>query len=183
MTELADKTKAMRAILQQPEYSAYLSDKHTDFYLHKMLRARKGNVNDAVKLWKEVQIWRRDNNIDTILDTFRFVNQEATRKYYFKRFHKCDKLGRPVLYTDFGRVDYQKLWAAITPQDLLQEIIYENEKLERFRYAACCKKYNTNIDQYVSILDCKNISFSNVKETYNWLNVVSPVAERYFPER
>lgn len=54
--------------------------------------------------------WRRDQEVDTIIDTYKFDERPRVQEVYPHGYHGIDKLGRPVYYERLGVLDVTKLF-------------------------------------------------------------------------
>lgn len=65
----------------------------TDYYtLLRFLRARNYEQDKALKMWMDTLEWRREFEVDTILDNFVFHEREQFLMAYPQGYHKTDKL-------------------------------------------------------------------------------------------
>lgn len=123
---------------------------------------------------------------------------------YPRYYHKTDKLGRPIYFEIMGRLDVKQLFAVTNTDRLLKNhgerripphpifspfsilsphpfcIVYEYEKLVKYRLAACSEKAGTHIEQSCTILDLKNVSLSSFSSVYNVVQQVSKIAQEYY---
>jgi hypothetical protein len=66
-----------------------------DYYaLLRFLRARNYELDKALKMWADTLEWRREYEVDTILDAFVFHEREQFLMAYPQGYHKTDKLVR-----------------------------------------------------------------------------------------
>jgi hypothetical protein len=64
-----------------------------DYYtLLRFLRARNYIYDKAVKMWLDTLEWRKEYDVDTILDNFVFHEREQFLMAYPQGYHKTDKL-------------------------------------------------------------------------------------------
>lgn len=65
----------------------------TDYYtLLRFLRARNYELDKAMKMWLDTLEWRKEYEVDTILDAFVFHEREQFLMAYPQGYHKTDKL-------------------------------------------------------------------------------------------
>lgn len=53
--------------------------------------------------------FREENELDDIIDTFDFPEQEEVLKYYMKGYFGVDKIGRPLYVDRCGLIKVDKL--------------------------------------------------------------------------
>lgn len=68
-------------------------DPTTDYYtLLRFLRARNYELDKAMKMWMDTLEWRKEYEVDAILDAFVFHEREQFLMAYPQGYHKTDKL-------------------------------------------------------------------------------------------
>lgn len=68
-------------------------DSCADYYtLLRFLRARNYELDKAMKMWLDTIEWRKEYEVDTILDSFVFHEREQFLMAYPQGYHKTDKL-------------------------------------------------------------------------------------------
>lgn len=77
----------------------------TDVVLLKFLRAREFKVNESFEMLKKTLQWRKDSNIDSILDE-EFSADLSSAAY----LDGVDRQGHPVCYNIFGVFDNEQLY-------------------------------------------------------------------------
>lgn len=77
----------------------------TDVVLLKFLRAREFKVNEAFEMLKKTLQWRKDSNIDSILEE-EFSADLSSVAY----INGVDRQGHPVCYNIFGAFDNEQLY-------------------------------------------------------------------------
>ena len=60
--------------------------------------------------------WRKKEEVDNIIETFKYEEREAVQEVYPHGYHGVDKLGRPVYIERFGVLNVTKLFE-ISPQE------------------------------------------------------------------
>jgi len=76
----------------------------------RFLRARNYEFDKAVKMWMDTLEWRREYEVDGILDNFMFHEREQFLMAYPQGYHKTDKLvctagQAPDYYAPIGQTD------------------------------------------------------------------------------
>ena len=61
-----------------------------------------------MKMFTDFVEWRRENDIDDILDTFEFTECDMA-ELYPNFFHGTDKTGRPIFYQLAGKAKAKEL--------------------------------------------------------------------------
>ncbi|KAM0019274.1 putative CRAL-TRIO lipid binding domain, CRAL/TRIO domain, CRAL/TRIO domain superfamily, patellin [Helianthus debilis subsp. tardiflorus] len=95
-----------------------LADERSDVILLKFLRARDFKVKEAFTMLKNVVAWRKEFNIESLLEEDLGTEQEKV-----VYMHGVDKEGHPVCYNAFG--EYQN-------KELYQETFSDDENRKKF---------------------------------------------------
>lgn len=102
----------------------------TDYYtLLRFLRARNYELDKAMKMWLDTLEWRKEYEVDTILDSFMFHEREQFLMAYPQGYHKRDKL-----VSSRGSAVSQQVQAG-TAADTLQNQICQNSGMQRLQLA------------------------------------------------
>ncbi|CAN4119676.1 unnamed protein product [Withania somnifera] len=96
-----------------------LADERSDVILLKFLRARDFKVKDAFSMLKSVVAWRKEFNIDELLEED--LSGLGLEKVVYN--HGVDKEGHPVCYNAFG---------AFQDNELYQNTFADKEKMNKF---------------------------------------------------
>lgn len=126
--------------------------------------------------------WREQNNVDSILDRFEFPEYQVCRKYYPRLYYKTDNFGRPVYIERIGKVNITKLWQSTTVDRIMENHIYEYEKLIRYRLKAASASKGSLVSKTVTILDMAGVSLSGFSSVFSLISKVSAIAQDYYPE-
>ncbi|KAJ6951043.1 hypothetical protein NC651_004639 [Populus alba x Populus x berolinensis] len=78
----------------------------TDVVLLKFLRARDFKVNDALEMLKKTLQWRKESNIDSLLDEE--IGVDLSSAFYM---NGIDREGHPVCYNIYGVFENEELYA------------------------------------------------------------------------
>ncbi|KAJ8541789.1 hypothetical protein K7X08_002605 [Anisodus acutangulus] len=129
-----------------------LADERSDVILLKFLRARDFKVKDAFAMLKSVVAWRKEFNIDELLEED--LSGLGLEKVVYN--HEVDKEGHPVCYNAFG---------AFQDNELYQNTFSDKEKMNKFlRWRIqFMEKSIRNLDfspdgicTFVQVIDLKN---------------------------
>ncbi|XP_016540335.2 patellin-3 [Capsicum annuum] len=129
-----------------------LADERSDVILLKFLRARDFKVKDAFAMLKSVVSWRKEFNIDQLLEED--LSGLGLEKVVYN--HGVDKEGHPVCYNAFG---------AFQDNELYQNTFADKEKMNKFlRWRIqFMEKSIRNLDfspdgicTFVQVIDLKN---------------------------
>jgi hypothetical protein len=149
--------------------------------LLRFLRARKFEVEPAFQMYCKAMLWRRQHNVDMILD-----NEDPAEEVYQRicphKHHKFDKLGHPIYLERTGLVKMPVLTKHVTEHDLVVRHIRSIEQIVgRMKESSILR--GKNVDKQVVIMDLKGLSFRPdavgmrvFKETLN-------IDQQYYPER
>lgn len=129
-----------------------LADERSDVILLKFLRARDFKVKEAFAMLKSVVAWRKEFNIDELLEED--LSGLGLEKVVYN--HGVDKEGHPVCYNAFG---------AFQDNELYQNTFADKEKMDKFlRWRIqFMEKSIRNLDfspdgicTFVQVIDLKN---------------------------
>ncbi|XP_049520711.1 SEC14-like protein 2 [Dermacentor silvarum] len=102
-----------------------LRPSHDDYFLLRWLRARNFNVAQAEAMLRENLQWRKQNNVDAILDDYEPT--EVLKKYYPGGLVGHDKEGCPLWIIPFGYTDIKGLFYSVKKSDFIRHIIQQLE--------------------------------------------------------
>lgn len=81
--------------------------------------------------------WRKENNVDTVLDDFEFTEKAQLMEIYPMGYHGLDKQGRPIYIERFGTLDVPKIFTITTEERMLKFYQSTYEYLLKFRFPVC----------------------------------------------
>ncbi|KAJ3132817.1 cytosolic factor, phosphatidylinositol/phosphatidylcholine transfer protein, partial [Physocladia obscura] len=133
-------------------------------------------------MWIDCQIWRKENGVDTIIETFEFPEYAPALKFYPRFYHKTDKIGRPIYIEQLGLLNLTQLFSVSTEERMQRNHVHEYERLIKYRLVACSIKSGRHFEQSTIIMDLKNVAISTFASVYGIVKGVSAVAQDYYPE-
>ncbi|XP_065888646.1 uncharacterized protein [Dysidea avara] len=154
----------------------YLSNDGT--YL-RFLRARKFVVQDALKQYRETCDWRREKDVDTILERPQPLEEEI-QEILASSYHGFDKEGRPLYLQCSGSMDVERL-VAFPIDDLIYRHVYHNEK-QISRAEQNSTRLGRNIETVAEIHDMSGMGLVHRKSLSLLRNVIN-IDQTYYPER
>ncbi|CAN7985268.1 unnamed protein product, partial [Ixodes hexagonus] len=101
-------------------------EEFTDPCLLRWLRAREFDVCKAESMLRKNQEWKRENNIDSLLDTFEIP--KVLKPYLTGGLCNHDRGGRPVFIVRLGNSDLKGLLQCFTKEQLLMVSVYYLEQ-------------------------------------------------------
>jgi len=128
-----------------------------DGYLLKYIRNNKGDLKKAAAAVEKVAQWRKDKNIDPILDE----NLVGHNKYLPAKVDGYDRMGRPVILLPFGKWQLRKYVVAGKRDDANRVYRWHLEKVQR-RIFEVAEEKGQDIDEFYIIVDCDGY---NVRES------------------
>ncbi|PVH79211.1 Sec14 cytosolic factor [Cadophora sp. DSE1049] len=173
------KVHQLRMMLEGNGYSERLDT----LTLLRFLRARKFDVQLAEKMFVECEQWRKETNLDDLVQNFKYTEKLELSKYYPQYYHKTDKDGRPLYVEQLGNINLTEMYKITTAERMLQNLAVEYEKVGDPRLPACSRKAGHLVETSCSIMDLKGVGLSNGSSVYSYVRQVSNMSQNYYPER
>ncbi|EGO59634.1 hypothetical protein NEUTE1DRAFT_145598 [Neurospora tetrasperma FGSC 2508] len=175
---------------------------HDDQTLLRYLRARRWNVVDAFKQFKETEDWRKANDLNVLYDTIDLEAYEASRRLYPQWTGRRDRRGIPLYLFEIRHLDSKTVSAyekaaetnpskAVTdgqtsPKLLRLFALYEN--LTRFAQPLCTElpdrphATTTPITLSTNIVDVSGVSLRQFWNLKSHMQAASQLATAHYPE-
>ncbi|KAK3338041.1 CRAL-TRIO domain-containing protein [Neurospora tetraspora] len=175
---------------------------HDEQTLLRYLRARRWNVVDAFKQFKETEDWRKANDLNVLYDTIDLEAYEASRRLYPQWTGRRDRRGIPLYLFEIRHLDsktvstYEKAAEtnpskAVTdgqtsPKLLRLFALYEN--LTRFAQPLCTElpdrahATTTPITLSTNIVDVSGVSLRQFWNLKSHMQAASQLATAHYPE-
>lgn len=153
-----------------------------DATLARYLRHNSWAVDPAIKQMREYLAWRKNNNIDKILDNPRFNNFALIRTIVPYAYHGHDKEGRPIYIERTGLIATAALAdPKITPvEDFIHSHIYGVELLQKQMYEHSLKT-GKRVNGICTILDMEGLGFHH-RQCLTILKQCLDFDKKYYPE-
>ncbi|KAG5733898.1 Sec14 cytosolic factor, partial [Termitomyces sp. T112] len=165
------------------EEGNFVEERMDDALLLRFLRARKFDVAKAKEMLIATEKWRKEMNVDTIIEDFEFTEREQVNKYYPQYYHKMDKDGRPIYIERLGFLDLDALYKATTQERLINRFVQEYEKFAKYRVPACSKAVGHPVETSCTILDLHNVSMTSFYRVKDYIMQASSIGQDRYPER
>lgn len=177
----AEKLTALRRAVEAT--SGKLPPFFDDMYLKRFLRARGHDVERAKAMFLAHLAWRKENEVDSLLEKFHFKERDAVLSIYPQGYHKTDKQGRPIYIQHLGQVNLKTLTSITTEERMLQYHIQEYERCLRYIFPICSKIAGHQICTTFTILDLKGVGLRHLTgETKRILNKIVDIDSNNYPE-
>ena len=157
-----EKESKLRELIQLlHEESLYNEKRHADSeLLERFLTARQWNCAKAKDMIAANETWRRVNELDNILNWPAFPERPKVNQLLPIYNHKTDRLGRSILFMEFGKCDGYALFKETTEERLLKMLMRRMEKEDAYMLPACLKANPNSKHQLLVITDLKDAYFS-----------------------
>ncbi|KAG2453492.1 hypothetical protein HYH02_001712 [Chlamydomonas schloesseri] len=130
------------------------------FTLRRFLRARTYDFDKAIKMWTDHVHWRRENNVDTILQDFHFDERDKFLDAYPQGYHKLDKVGRPVYIQLIGKINVPAIMKCTDEERMFKFHVQEYERCVKVIMPIASKLAGRKVDQTFGIMDVKGVGMS-----------------------
>ncbi|CAK7208776.1 cytosolic factor, phosphatidylinositol/phosphatidylcholine transfer protein [Sporothrix curviconia] len=151
--------------------------------LLRFLRARKFDVNLAMKMFVDCEAWRKETGLDDLVATWEYPEKEKVFEYYPQYYHKTDRDGRPVYIEALGNIDLTAMYKITTAERMLTNLAVEYERLADPRLPACSRKAGHLLETCCTIMDMKGVGISRAPQVYSYIKQASGMSQNYYPER
>ncbi|XP_054715731.1 SEC14-like protein 2 [Uloborus diversus] len=149
---------------------------------HRFLKARNFNLNASEEMMRKHLIWRKLNQVDTILTDF--TPSEVVEKYLPLSRMGFDKEGSPILYSQFGNLDSRGLIKSVRRVDVMK-VIVKSLEIDVQEMKQESMKRGKRIDKWIYIFNFENFSLATAthKATLEILGSLVTMYEANYPER
>jgi len=155
---------------------------YDDVYLLRFLRARKFDLEKTLEMWNNFITWRKENNVDNIMN-MEFKDVEAAKEHYPHLWFRTDKLGRPIFIERMGKLDFDSLVKAVPLERLQSHFIYDYERLLNKMLPACTKAKGEVVANTCYIMDLKGAAAKIMSsKVWDLLKMASKIGQDYYPE-
>ena len=166
------------------KFQDMLDDKDIDYenydenYLIRFLRARKLDIPKAYTMFLEFIEWRAKEKIDSIL-SLEFEEENALKSVLPMCFHKTDKLGRPIYYSE---VDLEKALKVIKGDRLCKFYVKKFESLIHVMWPICSVASNKYVASSLIIVDLKINPRMLQGEQMEFIKIFTHIGQNCYPE-
>jgi hypothetical protein len=164
------------------EEDKFVPERMDDARLLRFLRARKFDLVKAKEMLLNAEAWRKETNVDDLVHNFDFKERAEVNKYYPQYYHKMDKDGRPIYIEKLGLLDFKALYAATTPERLIQRLVVEYEKFLTDRLPACSAACGHPVETSCTILDLGGVSLTNFYRVKEYISQAAAIGQDRYPE-
>ncbi|KAL5353996.1 cytosolic factor, phosphatidylinositol/phosphatidylcholine transfer protein [Pseudogymnoascus australis] len=151
--------------------------------LLRFLRARKFDVALSEAMFVNSEAWRKEINLDDLVQNFEYTEKAQIFEYYPQYYHKTDKDGRPVYIEQLGKCDLTAMNKITTQERMLQNLAVEYEKVSDPRLPACSRKSGHLLETCCTIMDLKGVGISKISSVYGYVKEASAMSQNHYPER
>ncbi|KAK8796593.1 hypothetical protein WA588_000722 [Blastocystis sp. NMH] len=171
------------------EFKKYMEEKGVvsslpDQVIFRYLYTSKFNKNSTLNRLKKLIAWRKENDIDHILDNEVIKkNHDIISKRLLYKTHKTDRYGRPCTIFNVGHLNLRHILNQYSSQEILTAHIFYNEYMEKL-----CREASERMGvDYIgnsTIIDLEGLSLSrhmNLK-AMNIFKEMILIHTYYYPE-
>ncbi|XP_065503888.1 SEC14-like protein 1 [Caloenas nicobarica] len=166
----------LRQWLQETHKGKIPKDEH----ILRFLRARDFNIDKAREILCQSLTWRKQHQIDYILDTWN--PPQVLQDYYAGGWHHHDKDGRPLYVLRLGQMDTKGLVRALGEEALLRYVLSINEEGLR-RCEENTKVFGRPISSWTCLVDLEGLNMRHLwRPGVKALLRIIEVVEANYPE-
>ncbi|CAM6085246.1 unnamed protein product [Calypogeia fissa] len=158
--------------------------RNSDDTLMRFLRARQLDERKAATMYGEYVKWRKETNIDSILQTYKYPELHKVIHYWPQNWHKTDKLGRPINIQLLSRMQVKDVFRETTEERLLMRALWVWEDLHENKLPACSKAAGHYVGRVTVVLDVKEVSVLTFTNSHvrKVLPKMARLFSNYYPE-
>ncbi|KAK1229865.1 hypothetical protein PQX77_007037 [Marasmius sp. AFHP31] len=159
-----------------------------DETLKRFLRARKYDLVQAKKMFRDAQHWRQTVEgvgIDELyrqIDPFDYPERKDVFECWPMWFHKTDKRGRPLNVHFLGGMNLKKLYSTCTPERHWQTVLVNGESLTREVLPAARRANGNSVSSVLVVVDLEGFSISQFWQMKGLVQRSFQMSQDYFPE-
>ncbi|XP_030846868.1 SEC14-like protein 2 [Strongylocentrotus purpuratus] len=180
---LEDLTKSHKEKLKKfkENVADILKPEHNDVLLLRFLRARKFDLNKTEVMFRNDVTWRKENNIDTILETFEVP--EALKTYWCGGVSGLDKEGHGVYISPMGNFDPKGVLYSAKTSDILKTYAHSLEDLMQSHARLSEQRGLKHTEGSLMIFDMENLGVHHLwKPSIDIFLKMAVLAEQHYPE-
>lgn len=175
------------ALIEKEGLNFNSDDEHEFLKLLRFLRARKFNVEHAMKMVREDVEWRsQENRLNIRSETAEEVigcSLNDIFRYFPAWMQGVDKQMRPVSYRKFGYFETWNVLKLTTMPRLLRFHAWETEQALRSMYATS-RDQGYNIETFVIVVDAAHWSLRlATNDAYTFIKGMASTDSDHYPER
>ncbi|GIY89646.1 hypothetical protein CDAR_566542 [Caerostris darwini] len=177
----ADEVKAMEELRKRMEKEMTPKLLEDESVYYRFCKARDFKIEEAESMLRKHIAWRKEWQIDTILDDYEALE---VCKYVPTGFVGFDKEGALLRYINMGNADSRGILNSMKKHDFLKYSFYLGEQdIEALNQRSI--KLGKPFTQYIHIVDFGNMSFSQAthKKTIETLIQYLTMFQDNYPER
>ncbi|CAN7985270.1 unnamed protein product, partial [Ixodes hexagonus] len=156
-------------------------DEFTDSYLLRWLRAREFDGVKAEKLLRENLAWRRQNGVDSLIETYK--PPDVLTRYLPGGMCNHDRGGRPLWAVPYGGLDVKGLLQCVSIEEVVKHVIYQMELLSA-EMKRQTEKLGKLVDTFTVVCDYENFSLRQVYclQAIDLTRHIMVLYESHYPE-
>jgi len=171
---------AMKAKLDPNIKPGVAVDVGLDFTLLRVIRARKGNVDEAIDAYTKMVEWRKESGVDKMLI------EEDPNEHVFQcicphRHHGVDRDGHPIYLERTGQVRVNEVLKHVTEDDIVTRHVRFMEHMVH-RMIAQSQKMNKYVGKMILIHDMTGMRYTIEPAGFRIFRKTTHIDQTYYPE-
>ena len=151
-----------------------------DWQLHRFLRGRKYNVQDAKKMFINWLAWRVEFGVDDLRAQPVCPWQDLRDELIPERVHSTDKAGRPLYVAVYAPIDPERVMTELSTEMMWVLEVYRLEQFDALEQRLSAET-GRRITQIAVLLDAADCPLSH-RALMPWVRTNSDVGQPFFPE-
>lgn len=156
----------------------------SDTVMARYLVGRKWSVDEALQRWHDTMAWRRDNGVNSVLDSPPAAVIKAARPFHLEVHDGHDRLGRAIWYWRCGAIDPEGLRRAVSVDQFMRYHLHVMEEGSALTRASLGERYGKGTvwrEDSTVVADARGMTMG-IRGFLAFLDAASRIDELHYPD-